>query len=114
MKAAGVVVAALLSTAVAMWQWTVLAAESTRLRQRVDTLEQRAREPVAAPPAPVDLGEVRAELRTCARDVVYLREVQRALCAPDGYGRRVRLPDPPPGWEPWPTYPTTGAFAAPP
>lgn len=111
MRAASLVVVALVSTAVAMWQWVKLAARYEQLRDRVAELERRSAEPPAPPP---DLGQVRAELRACEQRTDYLREVQRAVCSPDGYGRRVRAPDPPPGWAPWPTYPTTGAWASPP
>lgn len=109
-RAAGIVAVALASAAIAMWQWVRLAARYEQLRDRISELERRADQP---PPAQ-DLAPVRAELHACELRTDYLREVQRALCAPDGYGRHVRAPDPPPGWEPWPTYPTSGAFESPP
>lgn len=112
MKVVGLVVAALVSTAVAMWQWTTLAAQVHGLRDRVAETQRRIDE-LRAAPVP-DLAGVRAELRACEARTDYLREVQRAMCTPDGYGRHVHAPDPPPGWEPWPTYPTSGAFESPP
>lgn len=44
----------------------------------------------------------------------YLRAIMAATCKPDGYGWRVALPAPPPGWPAIPPPDRTGAWASPP
>lgn len=50
----------------------------------------------------IDLGAVRTELQLCRQRTESLRRVLEVLIPSGIWPERVRLPDPPPGWAPWP------------
>src|SRR5689334_7957412 len=91
MKAAGVVLVALLSTAVAMGQWVRLASQVEGLKMRLAALEV-AHDAPSAPRPPAVAPEVAAALRTCELRTEYLHQVLIAICTPDGYGQRLHQP----------------------
>lgn len=97
----GVVVAGSIAAAILLARFDRVA---SRARRAEALTEQTRRELVDVRDAAAEyIGEIRVDVALCRQRTESLRGVLEILIPSGVWPERVKLPDPPPGWAPWPT-----------